>query len=335
MPDDFIPFNHKLKATNTDPTPLNDRYQHLKAIDKRSANEQGTPIPGMTLGLFETRLQKIRDGIIRWAASLVENHFVVSMIEKYPESNITSSAEFCEMYKRGPNTKTMRAMASYAIDAMWGSNNQWAINAEVEMCKMLRIRFSGLKSNGTTAKKTHPGKCITKLAVRRKGSLVEKVRNTGKRVWKEGIYSRSESPKMGGTSKTGVPKMLKQIDATIGEHGFNGKLGLCEGHKDLTRQVDTPTRSLAVSTDNNEVEGWLAENKGKYQSLDDFIGALVLAKQNRDDDVNTGQSATVIPPSPKVPTLTDDGGDDEDDADSTSSSPLKKVYCCCLSAFLL
>ena len=82
MPDDFLPLNNTLKATKDDPTPWDDRYQHIAALDKRPVeyNGDGTVkkavIPGMTIEKFTKRVQSLRDGVTKWAGGKIEEMFV-------------------------------------------------------------------------------------------------------------------------------------------------------------------------------------------------------------------------------------------------------------------
>jgi hypothetical protein len=61
MLDDFLPLNNTLKVTVDDPTPWDDRYQHIAALDKRPReyHPDGTlkkaVIPGMTIEKFTTK----------------------------------------------------------------------------------------------------------------------------------------------------------------------------------------------------------------------------------------------------------------------------------------
>jgi len=78
----------------------------------------------------------------------------------------------------------------------------------------------------------HKGRCIAQIFVAAKGTLMEKIRNAGNKFQYEAIYRRGEKSKIGlaGTDSKGVPRMIRQIPATVALHGFNGKLGICDGH---------------------------------------------------------------------------------------------------------
>ena len=60
MPDDFIPTLKTLKPTDSDKTPLEDRFQHLKSLDKRPPSEHGQPIAGINLDDFKERIDSLR-----------------------------------------------------------------------------------------------------------------------------------------------------------------------------------------------------------------------------------------------------------------------------------
>ena len=195
MPDNFIPLQTKLKATAKDPTPVLDRFRHLQALDKRSdLRRRGQELGGINQKQFEERLTKLRLATVKWGSARIEGIFVASINKKFPElevdgRDVESSADFVEVIKKGPWDKTLMKYVAYASFGMWGGNNQFAINLEVEFTKMLRIEFTGLLANGRPAVKIHKGKCISQLFVKCKGSMVGKFRSTCKRRWRECVYS--------------------------------------------------------------------------------------------------------------------------------------------------
>jgi hypothetical protein len=314
MPDDFLPLNKTLKATVDDPTPWDDRYQHIAALDKRPReyNADGTlkraVIPGMTIEKFTTRVQSLREGLTKWAAAKIEEMFVSNLNKEYPDLKlngrpIESSTQFINFYKKGPNDNFMRGVVAFCGDGMWGSDNQFAIDLESEFRRLLRVRFTGIKSNGKKHTKEHKGKCFSQLIVRRKGALVGNIRKAGKKKWKEAIYSKKEDPPnvpTGGdtmkASESGVPKLICQVEVSEASHGFNGYFGVCYGHPDadtyLAKKTPKKARPLSsvvgchgsVASDltssqdsrpKNEFVSWIEANCGNFQTVDEALAAML------------------------------------------------------------
>ena len=260
-----------LKPTKDDPTPLDDRFQHVSALDKRDIALRTEGITGISREQFAVRLRMLRMATVKWGSARVESIFVGLLSAKYPDlkvkgRKIASSADFCEWIKQGPWDNKMREIVAYASGDMWGDNNQWAINLEQQYFSMLHVKTSGKKCNNTRAKKAHKGRCACAVFVKVKGSLVGKFRNTCKRRYKEAVYNRTEKPNIqasssanneappddeendsleetsagstGGASskkkkRNTIPKLLVQVDAELDSHGFHGYIGKCEGHPDL------------------------------------------------------------------------------------------------------
>ena len=179
-PDDFIPQVNVLKSTKEDPTPLDDCFHYICALDKREAalRKQGN-ITGISREQFAVRLRMLRMATVKWGSARVETIFVSLLSAKYPDlrvkgKQIASSADFCEWIKQGPWDNTMREIVAYASGDMWGDNNQWAINLEQKYFSMLKVKTSGRKSNNSRAKKAHKGRCASAVFVKVKGSLVGK-----------------------------------------------------------------------------------------------------------------------------------------------------------------
>jgi hypothetical protein len=255
MPDDFIPLVRTLKPkVPEDPTPLDDRFQHLSVLDRRQDGAQGSVLSGISIEDFERRLQCLRMATLKWGNSEMEKYFVQELNRQYPHLRVlnhplNSSADFCEWIKQGIWDNEKRAIVDFASHTMWGDNNQWAINQERRFTKMLQIQFTGYKANGAQMNKMHQGKCAAAIFVKSKGCLVTKIRNTCKRRWKEAVYSRNEEPKIAdeesvesgqssensvrSENKRKVPILLHQEVANVETHGFTGIVGYCEGHPKL------------------------------------------------------------------------------------------------------
>lgn len=83
MPDDFIPPIKTLKPTDEDKTPHENRFQHLKCLDKRPKPLFGTPIKGVSE--FETRLDALRQATDKWGNARIESFFAQELKRKFPD----------------------------------------------------------------------------------------------------------------------------------------------------------------------------------------------------------------------------------------------------------
>lgn len=249
MPIDFVPLTDQLKPSKKDPTPLEDRFAKIKAIDKRSDLNKRGMSAGITMDEFAKRLSKFRTGALKWGSARMEALFVEKLNQRFPDltvngRRITSSQDFCELIKLGPWDKTLKQMVAYAQHGMWGDGNQDAINLEQAFCKMMRIEFSGFLSNGQPPRKMHKGHCLAQLFVKVKGMILGKIRNTCKKRYREAVYTRKEDPK--------THELKFQIIAEEKEEGFHGKLGIFVGSPREFEQVTTKTSPCPPVNSNSE-----------------------------------------------------------------------------------
>ena len=197
-PIDFLPREKTPKATKTDPTPLEDRFQHLNsALDKRSAAEkQKEGKLKIPQDVFSIRLGNVRDGVYQMGCVISQEVFVDCMNEKY-DLGITSVTEFtAKIEKAETMDKEMMGMVWFGQDGMWSDNNQWAINWEGKMMRLFCVKFTGLKSNGLAPKRITQGNCFHGIIVKAKNAVItERLRNTTKKHHRIAIFARNEKTK--------------------------------------------------------------------------------------------------------------------------------------------
>jgi len=247
-----------MKPTEEDKSPAKDRYMlMLNALDKQTGNDRGTNL-GINLDEFVMKLRSLRMATIKCSSNLAESFLIDNLNATYPGLEIAgrriqSSADLVEFYKKGPNDPKMRGIIHFCTDTIWGDNNQWAINGEAHFCRCFLIKYKGTKSNGKRTNKVHKGRCIAPIFMAAKGTLMEKIRNTGKMFHFEAIYRRDEKSKIGlaGTDSKGVPRMIWQIPATVALHGFNGKLGVSDGHPEA-KKIKQESQPSVVGTPNSQ-----------------------------------------------------------------------------------
>lgn len=313
LPDDFIPPLKTMKVTEGDPHPLEDRFQYLKALDKRPIPQHGTPIGGLSLRAFETRLDLLRRATKKWGEARIENYFVKELKREFPELRlngrvIASTDDFAEWVQKPAWDAKKKGVVAFATAGMWGDNNQCCINFEQEYMHLIHAKFTGYKSNGDKAKRIHKGKCATTIFVRSKGSVVQKIRNWCKRTWYEGLYARNEKPpvfaSLATPNKSGVPRLVKQFPVRLEDgHGFIGIVGICEGHPSLKAESERPasvilanaasltgdgimspvTASLSSaekSSPPTEAQKWLLA-QSQVNSFEDLVNAIAKAQAEK------------------------------------------------------
>ena len=291
MPIDFIPIGTKLKSTRDDPTPLEDRKNHIACLHRGSSNDLAAAISGITIEDFGTKIQKLRLGAHRWGVAHMEAYLVQQLNAQFPDLRvsghpISSANDFNLWIQKGKWDREKQVVIAFATVGAWGDNNQWAINAEAEFCAMLDITFSDYKSNGTLMMKPPQGKCFAAIFVKAKGSACTRFRNTCRRVWKIAVYVRTEGDKdeddqtvmtvpVAGTvsnkkGKRSIPKLIAQETACMEKDGFVGHLGYMEGH--------TYLKSLLA----------------RRQKEKEAPASIALAKKDNDTDASTVTSPLTI-----------------------------------------
>lgn len=220
------------------------------------------PYPTIKWEDFAPKLTQLRKGTVQWGAARVQELFVHRLNSKFDDlflngSRVNSLSSFTDFIKAGPWDDKMRGIVFYAQDGMWEKCNSWSYNLEAEYARMLGIKFTGVRANGTKAKRTHKGKCAHYLFVKCKGTLVNTIRNATKRAWKEALFNRK--PKVTKVSEEeggeGIPLPMETDADDMAKHipkilhyqsrenaatsgfaaipGFNGVIAICEGHASL------------------------------------------------------------------------------------------------------
>jgi hypothetical protein len=171
----------------------------------------------------------------------VEEHFVKQLNAAYSDlqvdrRKILSLRDFTEFIERGPWDNKMRGIVHFAQYRMW-DHKQWSLDMEEQFTQMLGIRFIGVRSDGSRQVRLKKGKCAHHLFVRCKNKMLLAVRNTTRRCWLEAILVARKNNKdsVGGDKENtkNIPRIVKYRIASVSGDGFNGTIGLCEGHPSL------------------------------------------------------------------------------------------------------
>ena len=194
------------------------------------------------LATFEASLLAVRSVILRVGASVINSEFATKMDERYPELNgaVKGIQDFAHLYSEGINDKKIRGMADFALHGLWGTGNAFLSEAEKNTLEKLNVRYSGLLSDGSAEKRSHRGGSIKALLVKKKSSMMEIIKNHGRRSHKEVLYRRKLGIKTPVVktedNETALPSVVLLVRAEKETHGFVGYIGLCEGHAELKKK---------------------------------------------------------------------------------------------------
>lgn len=242
-----------------------DRWRHVKSLDRRMGVAREEPLPNIEWEEFSSKLTSLRKGTVQWGAARVQHLFIQRLHSKFDGivsvdgSKVHSLSSFTDFVTAGPWDDRMRNIVFYAQDGMWEKCNSWSYNLEAEYARMLGITFTGVKANGSRPKRTHKGKCAHYLFVKCKGTLVNTIRNTTKRVWKEALFHRRpKTPKVpaltvmtenaeSANHTRSIPKILHYTSSQA-ISGFTGVIGICEGHPSLGGHLTLGLGSSAATS---------------------------------------------------------------------------------------
>jgi hypothetical protein len=273
-PDDFIPETKSPKPTADNKTPMESRFKHVLSLDRRIAGQRLLPFPQPLWSDFKPRLDQLRTGTVKWGSQRVDEYFVKTLNSKYDGEkgtkferlvlldgrSIRCLKNFTAYIKAGPWDDRMRALVHFAQDQMWDVSNCWALALEEEFVRMLGIRFTGERCDGSKPERDTPGNCAHHLFVKSKGTLVSQIRNTTIRAWREAIYTRrpkakdsTSPPKLNRDLSKGLPKIMHYENTLFAITGFGGWIGYCEGHPHLLQlqehlPVSSPQEHSLVSS---------------------------------------------------------------------------------------
>jgi hypothetical protein len=185
---------------------------------------------------FKNRCANLRDLIIKLAKPRIEGVGMFRLNQGFGEvtfgcgRKVTSTDDLNEAYATEKYTKEMRAMIFFMTISAWGTNNNWAIMLENKIMCMLKLAYDGTYCEKQAVQRKHLGGSIKAIIVRLKQSnLVNKFRRTGRRVHREVILKKRPKKLSAGVKRL--------VNATVETHGFNGILGLYEGHPVLVAEA--------------------------------------------------------------------------------------------------
>lgn len=241
MPIDFLSRNASFPIKETDA--IGDRLKHAHDVFDKRENTQEAP-QHINEENLKVRISKFRELVLTMGVNKIEDVAVGKFNLEFPKyvfaghRKVNSISDFAEAYRLGPNNRTMRKMVNFFLHIMWGSNNRWAVDMEDEIMKELNMEYKQDRVGGKTRRR-HRGGCIKSILVKKKSGLLEPIKTAGKKKHKEVIYLRGKTYDESG--QLILPEgVLKMISADEEVHGFDGFLGICEGHVGAVAFADTP-----------------------------------------------------------------------------------------------
>ena len=220
---------------------LTNRLAEWHCLDRtvgRKANVQ------MTLEDLAYRMKCLRGLIQTIGRPRIIQYFCNQFHQYFPDikwngvSEIQSIDNFVHFLSNGKWDSKKREMADFALHSLWGTQNTWALELEVQILLDLEMKYgpklkdreSGKKL--ATKTKVHPGDFVKDILVAQRSSIFGRVKNRIKAVHKEVLYVRLKSDR---ALNKDVMWIRTSSKAT---YGFNGMIGICRGHAD--EYVDDP-----------------------------------------------------------------------------------------------
>ena len=245
--------------------------------DKTTKKLDAKCIDGDLAKDFEKRCYSLREMIIGLAKPRSRSVWAARFNARYPEytysggKKVTCPDDFIEAILNEPYDNEMRGMIFYIQVTLWGKGNSYALQIESKIMQLCKLKYMDdycdlEKENWP--KKKHQGGCIKTMLVRLKqSSFVNKFRRVVREQQNERLYHRN----------VGTSKEIKAVQrVTVKSHGFNGWLGLCEGHPDLEKVLKQQKKEEAPVMKQTDMRTWFdgVMAEGEVTSREQLLEAL-------------------------------------------------------------
>lgn len=198
-----------------------------------------------------------------WAANMIRHHFVANFRIQYPDFKFKNGTrevncvdDLTQLVRYGPYDDSVRDKVFFALHGLWETSNGCFKDMEDRVCDKFGWKFTSYNCNGTAKLRKTNSSCIKKAFVRQKNIVFAPLRNTLRKRRFEGILVRrqdlslpalekkrmkklerkkAKDPEIvnldcDGIVEDDMPPLKKIIVATNESYGFDGYLGLYEGH---------------------------------------------------------------------------------------------------------
>ena len=250
---------------------------------------------------FKKRLQRLRKNLVDVLLVEIGRMFTNQFVELVPDMECKSFEDFLVKFRSMPYDNKMRKRVHIASHTMW--NWEKMLHVENALKEILKIKYGNLLSNGDWLKHNRRGGCISKIGTRVKQThFIDKIRDAGRKEKKEIIYERWLSKKQ---PQDGVAKVIK---TTTESHGFNGYIGLVNGHPDLikgalasstlaNKALNESKKNGTFDLDNLDLETFIRSKMGNGNSVDDIMAEW--SNRKKKDEVfltlrSTGETASPL-----------------------------------------
>jgi len=340
IPLDFIPRDKKKVEESADKKKMEEvgwsrRLTLWPAFDKRMGAGHGVHVPGLDITNMRLRILNAKNIVKTMSEPGIEAYYAHEYNKRYPDKKldgrqVTSIRDFVKIYLNTEDEKERREMAFWTTYTVW-KGNLWALDLEQEIMDIFGWKYSGAYCDGTVKQKFHPGGTIKSIIVDKKQTMLERLTNVSKKIFKEMYYGRERprEPRDAGTRIAGnrptpktppkgnkyVPSVVKIVNATMAEHGFSGELGLCEGHA-LLRSAP------AVVSPSNFKELIFSQVKCGLLTREEIMAYVNEADESTNDDKRSNENEVADDNSGD-----DTGGDGNGDVDPLMTMPLVVSPC--------
>jgi hypothetical protein len=253
IPRDFIKDKNQLTKAEVEARfGVAGRYLFNKSQRTAQDEENGNPaaIPAVPNGLtasedFAIRIRELRKFVMDMILPRLRETWLCRFLACVPNeeyANVKSFEDFLYIYRTQPYHSKRRSDVNIVCNEMWGQGHCF-VEIEREIMAKLKLKYTDTLVGGEKCKTRRKSGSIKGLTNRMKQTLFcDLLRHIGRDKYMEVIYNRY--------MKTPMKGVVKVIKVTKMSHGFDGYLGLCDGHPGLLvldKTVITPKRTPALT----------------------------------------------------------------------------------------
>ena len=232
------------------------------------------------------------------------------MGDRYTE--VTCFADFLQVYISSSNSNQMNKDVNFVCNVMWGKG-QWAIELEQLVMKMLKLHYTEELCSGKKCLTKRKHGSIKSMFVRMKQTIFcDPIREASLRFKNQVLHQRKLDKPMEG--------VLAVIKVTKESHGFDGHLGLGEGHPELP-EID---EASSAPKEGELLHCYLTRmmqkgtNKTTAELLDGWNSSHAKSRENM--LISTDQGSTGSPLTAGIDSIADSATDSATTAFSPSIS---------------
>ena len=255
IPKDFVLMKTSNKMSQRE---IDQRYAIWKVLDFRKGDLWGSdPGQGWDSSTFGVVLDSMRELTYAMSIPIINTHFAKEFNRKFPKfkllggrrvNRLSDIVEYVHAYNPSDTSALrpleLRSMIFFCLYTLWGKNNYWAYEGELEILKLLQFRYNGNRMcDGTVKKRNHLGGFIKAILVKKldmeRGKLNDAwSRSMSEKFFTRDVYMPKQKDREGAGKKADKSHLRKYcVYCEPHTHGFKGGYLLLESHPDR-RKID-------------------------------------------------------------------------------------------------